>query len=161
MSASTRAIRQRRQSSTLWPCDLRSQRESLISATGQLDPERTTADRFMRRLLRVGDVVDKNAILGARRSTTAAIVVSGIRCIITYLLIPVLAPVIGISDAASAPVTIALSVLAIVMGVTGVRRFWIADHRARWAYTIFIVVIVSLLIVGIVFDLASMRSSGS
>ena len=47
----------------------------------------------MRRWLRVGDVVDKNAILGARRSTTAAIVVSGIRCIITYLLIPVLAGV--------------------------------------------------------------------
>lgn len=118
--------------------------------------ERTPADRFMRRWLRVGDVVDKNAILGARRSTTAAIVVSGIRCIITYLLIPVLAPVIGISDAASAPVTIALSVLAIVMGVTGVRRFWMADHRARWAYTIFIAAIVALLAVGIVLDLASM-----
>jgi hypothetical protein len=115
----------------------------------------------MRRWLRVGDVVDKNAILGARRSTTAAIVVSGIRCIFTYLLIPILAPVMGITDAASAPVTIALSVLAIVMGVTGVRRFWIADHRARWAYTIFIAVIVSLLVVGIVFDLTSMRSSGS
>lgn len=110
----------------------------------------------MRRWLRVGDVVDKNAILGARRSTTAAIVVSGIRCIITYLLIPVLAPVIGISDAASAPVTIALSVLAIAMGVTGVRRFWMADHRARWAYSIFIAVIVALLTVGIVLDLASM-----
>lgn len=118
--------------------------------------ERTAADRFMRRWLRVGDVVDKNAILGARRSTTAAIVVSGIRCIITYLLIPVLAPVIGISDAASAPVTIALSVLAIAMGVTGVRRFWMADHRARWAYSIFIAVIVALLTVGIVLDLASM-----
>jgi hypothetical protein len=118
--------------------------------------ERTAADRFMRRWLRVGDVVDKNAILGARRATTAAIVVSGIRCIITYLLIPVLAPVIGISDAASAPVTIVLSVLAIVMGVTGVRRFWMADHRARWAYTIFIAVIVALLAVGIVLDLAAM-----
>jgi hypothetical protein len=110
----------------------------------------------MRRWLRVGDVVDKHAILGARRSTTAAIVVSGIRCIITYLLIPVLAPVIGISEAASAPVTIALSVLAIVMGLTGVRRFWMADHRARWAYTIFIAGIVALLVVGIVLDLASM-----
>ena len=110
----------------------------------------------MRRWLRAGDVVDKNAILGARRSTTAAIVVSGIRCIITYLLIPILAPVIGISDAASAPMTIALSALAIVMGVTGVRRFWMADHRARWAYTIFIAVIVALLIVGIVLDLATM-----
>ncbi|MGH8943474.1 MAG: hypothetical protein ACRDWF_11705 [Acidimicrobiia bacterium] len=115
----------------------------------------------MRRWLRVGDVVDKNAILGARRSTTAAIVVSGIRCIITYLLVPVLAPVIGISDAASAPVTIALSVLAIVMGVTGVRRFWMADHRARWAYTIFIAVIVALLAVGIVLDLASMVRTDS
>ncbi|HEU5111878.1 MAG TPA: hypothetical protein VFU96_01095, partial [Acidimicrobiia bacterium] len=112
--------------------------------------------RFMRRWLHVGDVVDENAILGARRSTTAAIVVSGIRCIITYLLIPVLAPLIGISDAASAPVTIALSVLAVLMGITGVRRFWMADHRARWAYTTFIAVIVALLIVGIVLDVASM-----
>jgi hypothetical protein len=115
----------------------------------------------MRRLLRVGDVVDKNAILGARRSTTAAIVISGIRCIITYLLIPILAPVVGISDAASAPVTIALSVLALVMGISGVRRFWIADHRARWAYTVFIAVIVALLVVGIALDLASMFSSSS
>jgi hypothetical protein len=115
----------------------------------------------MRRLLRVGNVVDKNAILGARRSTTAAIVISGIRCIITYLLIPILAPVIGISDAASAPVTVALSVLALVMGISGVRRFWIADHRARWAYTIFIAVIVALLVVGIAVDLASMISSSS
>ena len=115
----------------------------------------------MRRLLRVGDVVDKNAILGARRSTTAAIVVSGIRCIITYLLIPILAPVIGISDAASAPVTMALSALAIVMGISGVRRFWIADHRARWAYTGFITVVVALLVVGVVLDLAAMLSSGS
>jgi hypothetical protein len=114
----------------------------------------------MRRLLRVGDIVDKNAILGARRSTTAAIVVSGIRCIITYLLIPILAPVVGISDAASAPVTIGLSVLAIVMGLSGVRRFWIADHRARWAYTIFIAVIVALLVVGIIIDLASIVSIG-
>jgi len=110
----------------------------------------------MRRLLRVGDIVDKNAILGARRSTTTAIVVSGIRCIITYLLIPILAPVIGISDAASVPVTIALSALAVVMGISGVRRFWIADHRARWAYTIFIAVIVALLLVGITVDLASL-----
>lgn len=115
----------------------------------------------MRRLLRVGDIVDKNAILGARRSTTFAIVISGIRCIITYLLIPLLAPVIGISDAASAPVTIALSVLAMVMGISGVRRFWIADHRARWAYTVFIAAIVGLLMVGIALDLAAILSGGS
>jgi hypothetical protein len=112
----------------------------------------------MRRLLRVGDVVDKNAILGARRNTTAAIVVSGIRCIITYLLIPVLAPIVGLTGAASAPLTIALSLLAIYMGVSGVRRFWIADHRARWAYTSFIGVVVVLLLIGIVVDVRTILS---
>ncbi len=126
-----------------------------------VDSQRTGADRFMRRLLRVGDVVDKGAILGARRNTTAAIVVSGIRCIITYLLIPILAPIVGLSEAASAPVTITLSLVAIVMGVSGVRRFWIADHRARWAYTGFIAVIVVLLSIGIVADLASILSASA
>ncbi|MGH8952300.1 MAG: hypothetical protein ACRDX9_12815 [Acidimicrobiia bacterium] len=109
----------------------------------------------MRRLLRVGDQVDKDAIFGARRSTTRAIVVSGIRCIITYLLIPILAPFIGLLETIGAPLTIALSVVAIVMGISGVRRFWIADHRARWAYTTFIGVVVVLLCAGIVVDLGS------
>jgi hypothetical protein len=122
-----------------------------VSAT-PVTEQRTPADRFMRRLLRVGDVVDKNAILGARRNTTTAIVVSGIRCIITYLLIPILAPIVGLTGAASAPFTIALSLLAIYMGVSGVRRFWIADHRARWAYTAFIGVVVVLLMIGIAVD---------
>jgi hypothetical protein len=122
--------------------------------------QRTPADRFMRRLLRVGDVVDKNAVLGARRNTTAAIVVSGIRCIITYLLIPILAPIVGLSGAASAPLTIALSLLAIYMGISGVRRFWIADHRARWAYTTFIGVVVVLLLIGIVVDVWTILADG-
>jgi O-antigen/teichoic acid export membrane protein len=130
-----------------------------VSAAPPTIEQRTPADRFMRRLLRVGDVVDKNAILGARRDTTAAIVVSGIRCIITYLLIPILAPIVGLSGAASAPLTIALSVLAIYMGISGVRRFWIADHRARWAYTSFIGVVVVLLLIGIVVDVRTILTS--
>ena len=113
----------------------------------------------MRRLLRVGDEVDKGAILGARRSTTTAIVISGIRCTITYLLVPILAPFMGLVETVGAPLAIALSSSAILMGVSGVRRFWIADHRARWAYTSFIAVVVALLIVGIIFDLASLVSS--
>lgn len=129
-----------------------------MSTPAPVIEERPAVDRFMRRILRVGDVVDKNAILGARRNTTAAIVVSGIRCIITYLLIPILAPVIGLSGAASAPLTIALSVLAIYMGVSGVRRFWIADHRARWAYTAFIGVVTILLLIGIVVDVRTILS---
>jgi hypothetical protein len=110
----------------------------------------------MRRLLRVGDTVDKNAILGARRDTTTAIVVSGIRCIITYLLVPILTPFVGFLEVFGEPLTIGLSVVAIWMGISGVRRFWIADHRARWAYTGLIAVVVALLLVGIILDLRSL-----
>ena len=112
----------------------------------------------MRRLLRVGDVVDRNAIVGARRSTTTAIVVSGIRCIITYLLIPILGPFVGLLDTLGAPISLALSAFAMVMGIAGVRRFWIADHQARWSYTTFIGVVLVLVVVGIVFDVLAIVS---
>jgi len=103
--------------------------------------------------------VDKGAILGARRSTTTAIVISGIRCTITYLLVPIFAPFVGLVETVGAPLAIALSFTAISMGVSGVRRFWMADHRARWAYTWFIAVVIALLGVGIGFDLASIISA--
>jgi hypothetical protein len=62
-------------------------------------------------------------------------------------------------ETVGAPLAIALSITAISMGVSGVRRFWIADHRARWAYTSFIAVVIALLGVGIGFDLASIISA--
>lgn len=124
------------------------------SSAEQATSVRPARDRFARRLLRVGDDVDKGAILGARRSTTTALVISGIRCTITYLLVPALAPVIGILDTFGAPVSIALSIVAIGMGIAGVRRFWMADHRSRWAYTGFIGLVLVLLSVGIVLDVA-------
>jgi hypothetical protein len=132
-----------------------STREVDISSVDQAGAGVPAADRVMRRLLRIGDEVDSCALLGARRSTTAALAVSGIRCLITYIVIPVLAPFLGLLETIGAPLAIALSVFAIVMGVAGVRRFWLADHRARWAYTVFIGVVMVLLIVGIGTDLAS------
>jgi uncharacterized membrane protein YozB (DUF420 family) len=85
-------------------------------------------------------------------------VVSGIRCTITYLLIPILAPFVGLLNMLGAPISITLSSFAIVMGIGGVRRFWIADHRARWSYTTFIGVIFVLLSVAIVVDVSTIVS---
>jgi hypothetical protein len=106
----------------------------------------------MRGLLRVGDTVDKHAIIGAGRSTTTALVISGFRCTITYLLIPILTPFVTLLDTFGPPISIALSSLAIVMGIRAVRRFWIADHRARWSYTTFIGAILVMLCIAIVMD---------
>ena len=107
----------------------------------------------------MGDTVDKRAIIGAHRSTTTAIVVSGVRCTVTYLLIPILGPVVGLLATLGPPISIALSSFAMMMGITGVRRFWIADHRARSSYTTFIGVVLVLLFFGIVFDVSAIVSN--
>ena len=109
----------------------------------------------MRRLLQVGDDVDPSAVFGARRSMSGSIVVSAIRCTITYLVIPIVTPFVGFMSALGAPLSIALCVLAAVMGITSVRRFWIADHRARWAYTAFIGVVLVALTVAVAMDVAT------
>lgn len=118
--------------------------------------DRSQADQFMRRLLGVeGDPVP-GAVFDARNKLRSSIVISGIRCIITYLLVPIATPVIGFSNVLAAPVSIALSVLAIVLGHNSLRRFWIADHRLRWRYTIFIVVVWLLLVFAIIWDVVGL-----
>lgn len=84
--------------------------------------------------------------------------VSGIRCAVTYLLIPILAPIVGLLDTLGAPISIALSSVAMVMSIAGVRRFWIADHRARWSYTTLMGVVLVLLSVAIFIDLSTIVS---
>ncbi|HJU52328.1 MAG TPA: hypothetical protein VJ815_08355 [Acidimicrobiia bacterium] len=106
--------------------------------------------------MRIGDEVDRDAIFGARRATTRALVISGIRCTITYLLIPVLGPFVGFFDTFGPPISIALCVIAIGAGISGVRRFWLADHRSRWQYTAFIGIVVVLLLVAIGLDIVAM-----
>lgn len=121
-------------------------------------PNRSRADRFMRRLLRIqGDPVP-GAVFDAQNKLRSSIIISGIRCVITYLLIPILTPVISLSGRVTAPVGILLSVVAIGFGINSLRRFWLADHRLRWRYTTFITVVFVLLLVGIGFDLATLIS---
>lgn len=110
----------------------------------------------MRRLLKVGGEVDRGAVLGARSNTRSAIVVAGIRCLITYIFIPVLAPYFVLVQTIGIPLAIALSLLGIVMGISATRRFWIADHKYRWAYTGFIAVVVVLLVTGIAIDVVAL-----
>ena len=120
---------------------------------------RSAADRFMRGLLGVtGDPVP-GAILGAQRSLGKSLVVSAVRCTLTYLVIPVLAPILGLAGVLAVPVSLVLTVAAMTMAITGLRRFWMADHRARWQYTIFIVIVLGFLLTAFVVDLVTLLSA--
>lgn len=110
------------------------------------------ADRLMRRILRLGGP-DRRSTAGAHRAFRVSVVVSAVRCLITYVLIPVVVPLLSLSGWVAAPVGIALCALAVVNGVVSVRRFWRADHPQRWMYTAFIGVVFVILAVALVTDL--------
>lgn len=114
---------------------------------------RSPADRVVRHLLRV-ERVDPGA-LGALQGS---LIISGVRCLFTYLLVPALTPVIGLAGVLASPVSIALSSVAILLSLISLRRVWIADHRLRWQYTAFIVVVVVLLTATIVVDMRTLVS---
>lgn len=109
------------------------------------------ADRAMRRLLGVSDI-DRRSGTGAHRAFRIAVVVSGIRCLVTYLAIPVLVPLLSLTGAVAAPIGIALCVVAVVSGVLAVRRFWRADHPQRWLYTAFMGVVFAVLALALVHE---------
>lgn len=108
---------------------------------------RPAADRIARQLLRV-ERVDPRALVPLQGS----LIISGVRCLVTYLLVPAVTPVVGLAGVLATPVSIALSSVAAVLSLTSLRRVWIADHRLRWPYTAFIAVVVLLLLAAIVVD---------
>lgn len=110
----------------------------------------------MRRILRIDGEAVPGAVFDAQNKLRSSIIISGIRCIITYLLVPIVTPIVGFMGVLAAPVSIVLSVLAIVLGYNSMRRFWLADHRLRWRYTAFIAVVWVLLLVGIGMDVANL-----
>lgn len=122
-------------------------------------PVRPASDRFMRKLLRV-EAAQRSAATeaSAHRYLRTSMIISGVRCLITYLLIPIAVPIIGLSGAVSAPIGILLSLIAVVTGITSLRKFWVSDHKYRWMYTAFILFVFLVLAVTLTADISKIVS---
>ncbi|EYT49346.1 hypothetical protein M3F59_01875 [Brachybacterium muris] len=112
-----------------------------------------TADRAMRRLLGITGT-DLRSGEGAHKAFRVSVVISALRCVITYVAIPVLIPILSLAGWVAAPVGLALCAIAAVNGVVSLRRFWRADHRHRWTYTAFITVVFVILAISTVTELS-------
>jgi hypothetical protein len=116
------------------------------TAEKQREP-RSVADRVARQLLRLEDVAPR-----ALFPMKGSLLISAVRCVITYAILPALAPLVGLSGAVSRPVAIVLSAAAIVLAVVSLRRVWAADWNYRWAYTAFSLTVLVLLSMTVVID---------
>jgi hypothetical protein len=116
---------------------------------------RPAADLAMRRLLRISDgqVASERA---AQRAFSTSVLVSAVRCTLTYVVLPFLAPLLGLAAGVGPAIGIPVGVVAIVCNVLTIRRFWAADHRWRWAYTGLALAVIALLLVLMVRDVAAL-----
>ncbi len=112
---------------------------------------RSAADRIARRVLRVEDAAPR-----ALMPLKGSLIISAVRCVITYALVPALVPVISGLGLVARPLSLALSVAAAVMAVVSLRRVWLADWSGRWGYTAFIGVVLTVLAVVIAFDVRAL-----
>jgi hypothetical protein len=128
---------------------------STSQASPPTSPSRSTADRIARQVLRIGEA-DHQALLSLKGS----IWLSGIRCIITYAILPALAPVVGWIGVLARPLSVVLVLAAMVLSVHSLRRVWLANWAQRWAYTAFIAVVLVLLTVVLVVDIRALLAGG-
>lgn len=121
-------------------------------------PERSPADRWMRRLLRLPEGGPRTSVFAAQSAFSKSIALSATRCLLTYVLIPLLGPVLGLTGAVGPVLGLALGAVSMVAITASTRRFFAADHRWRWAYAAVGGSIFLLLVVQGAFDVASLVS---
>lgn len=103
---------------------------------------------------------DATAEQSAHRAIRLSLVISGVRCLATYLLIPFLVPLVSFLGDIAAPLGIALSLVAMVSGFYGVRRFWKSNHRGKWLYTVVMAFVFVILAAFLVSDINRLVSHG-
>lgn len=87
----------------------------------------------------------------ARFSTS--VVVSGVRCLLTYIVFPWLLPALGLARGVGPGIGLAVGVVAIGFNVSSIRRFHASDHRWKWAITGLNAAVIALLVVLAVMDI--------
>ena len=94
----------------------------------------TRADAVARRILFIppeSGASDSDA----QRLFSTSILISALRCLLTYVAFPVITPLVGALTGVAPIIGIPIAVVALVFDVLGIRRFFQAGHRLRWPIT--------------------------
>jgi hypothetical protein len=85
---------------------------------------------------------------------SSSILLSATRCLLSYIIFPILAPWLSEVPVVGPAIGVPIAVAALVFDVRAVRRFFIANHRWRWAaaalYAVVIAMVTYLLVRDIV-----------
>jgi hypothetical protein len=113
----------------------------------------------MRALLRLPVDAPPTRLTGNAHSVVSrSILISAIRCTVTYLLVPFVAPLVGLWDTIGPGVGVALALISLLALGAGVRRFFASDHKWRWRYTAIAAAVSVFVLVQLAIDLRALLS---
>ena len=88
----------------------------------------------------------------AHRMFNLSIALSGLRCLLGYVVLPVITPALGAAAQVGPVIGIPIGSVALVFDVMAVRRFWVANHRWRWGISGIYVAVMAMVLVLLVRD---------
>jgi hypothetical protein len=59
---------------------------------------------------------------------------SGARCVLQYVVLPFVLPLIGVAGNFAIQLTLVITVIAVIAIITSLRRFWRIDYAYKWQY---------------------------
>ena len=89
----------------------------------------------------------------ANRAFSTSILISAVRCTLTYVVFPWMLPAIGIAGGVGPGVGLAIGIIAIGFNFASIRRFWVSDHHWKIPITVLNSCVIVMLSVLVVLDL--------
>jgi hypothetical protein len=91
--------------------------------------------------------------VGAQRAFSTAMLISGIRCIFAYILLPFAAPLINLAPGVGPWLGVGIGIVAIVANGFSIRRFARSQHRLRKPVIAINIAVIAFMLVLIGLDL--------
>ena len=94
------------------------------------------------------------SVQSAHTAFQRSMAISALRCTLTYVVFPILIPLIGFTAGVGPALGILIGVTAIGCDVFTIRRFFAVDHRWRWQASALVAIVAMFLTVLLVEDIA-------
>lgn len=96
----------------------------------------TSFDRTVERILRVRPVESRTVTeeRSAENTFMASMLFTGIRCVLEYIVLPFMLPLLNLSNTIAVPLVLAVNLIALAALVHSVRKFWAIDYKHKRAF---------------------------
>ncbi len=127
-----------------------------VATPGLPSTSRSAPDAAMRCLLRIPDAQPAIRESETHRIFSASIFLSALRCLLSYIVLPIVLPAIGVASSVGPAIGIPIGMLALVFDYLGMRRFWLANHHQRWAFSAIYAAVGGMVLALVIVDVVHM-----